>query len=87
VGEWQPISSAPRDRTPVLVVFHKDIYPRIEPSRDDLERLHGIQAVLRHHGYTDGGYDMGWGFAAPVGYGGLPDSWIAGWQPLPDPPV
>jgi hypothetical protein len=85
MSEWKPIESAPKDRTPVLVCLRSDI-TTIRPGRDDLERWHGIVAVMRHPGIAQDGFDMGWNFAAPVGHGGFPDEWVAGWQPLPEPP-
>lgn len=87
VDGWQDVSTAPKDRTPLLIALHPDIYPRIRPGRDDLERWNGIQVVMRHPGIASDGFDMGWNVAAPVGNGGFPDEWIAGWQPLPAPPV
>ena len=80
---WRTIDSAPKDRTPILAKFFDDIYPRIRPARDDLERWNGLQVVLRHPGLADNGFDIGWSVAAPVGNGGFPDEWIEGWMPLP----
>jgi hypothetical protein len=85
-SEWQDISTAKKNGEPILAVFHNDIFPRIEPNRPDLEKLHGLRISLRHPGICDDGMDLGWNIAAPVGYGGLPDEWIAAWQPLPQPP-
>jgi hypothetical protein len=83
---WRDISTAPKDGNPILAVFHKDIFPRLKPGREDLERWNGVQVVIRHPGIAADGFDMGWNMAAPVGYGGFSDDWIAGWQPLPTPP-
>lgn len=86
---WRPITEACKDRSVIWAVFHTDIYPRLEPGRDDLERWNGVQVPLRHMGiveYDDGPFDMGWNVAAPVGHGGFPDDWIAGWMPIPPPP-
>jgi len=55
-------------------------------GRDDLERWYGIPFVARHWGLAKDGFDIGWQFAAPVGQGGFPDKWIAGWVHLPEPP-
>ena len=85
MSAWQPIATAPKDRTPILAIFRSDISTAYQ--RPDLERWDGIQIVLRHPGLADDGFDVGWNVAAPVGNGGFPDKWIAGWQPLPDPPV
>lgn len=87
MSEWQPIESAPRDGTPVWVVFHPSIYPGLRPEREDLERWNGLQACLRHPGVAHDGFDIGWNMAAPVGQGGFPDAWIIGWMPLPAPPT
>jgi hypothetical protein len=85
-SKWQDISTAPKDGTTVWVVFRADIYPARAPDREDLVRWHGVQLPVRHEGTTPSGYDLGWSIAAPVGHGGFPDNWIAGWQPLPEPP-
>lgn len=80
---WRPISEALKDQTPILVVFKNPI-PR---DLDDLRHWDGAQAVLRHPGVAEDGFDIGWAFAGPVGYGGFPDEWIAGWLSLPSPPA
>jgi hypothetical protein len=46
--------------------------------------LLGITFVGRHPGITSRHEDFGWNFAAPVGYGGIPDEWLEGWMPLPE---
>ena len=89
--EWQDISTAPKDGTTIWAVFHADIYPRIRPQREDLEPWNGKQVPLRHPGICEGSdgkpFDMGWNVAAPVGQGGFPDEWIAGWRSTPEPPT
>ncbi len=66
------IKSAPRDRTSILLkVKDAPFLP------DRCEDLAGIWLVGRSDSMGD------WGFAAPVGYGGIPDKWIEGWLPLP----
>lgn len=85
--DWQDISSAPKDRTIIWAALRPDIYPTLRPSREDLERWNGLQLPLRHPGLCDDGFDIGWSITAPVGNGGFPDEWIAGWMPLPPPPT
>jgi len=87
MSEWRDISEAKKDGTTIWAVFRHDIYPAVEPKRDDLERWNGRQVPLRHNGVGEDGFDIGWNIAAPVGFGGFPDAWIAGWMPLPDPPT
>lgn len=86
MSEWQPIETAPKDGTIIWAVLRGDIYPAVEPGRDDLERWNGVQVPMRHRGLADDGFDVGWSIAAPVGHGGFPDEWISGWMPLPAPP-
>lgn len=45
-------------------------------------RWRGLEVPLRHPGVAEDGFDVGWNIAAPVGHGGFPDEWIAGWIPL-----
>jgi hypothetical protein len=74
--EWQPIETAPKDGTVIWAVLSHH-----------LGLWNGLQLPLRHPGLAADGFDIGWNLAAPVGHGGFPDDWIAGWQPLPSPPV
>lgn len=81
---WQPISTAPKDRTSVILRLKNRL---VRPGRGDLrDPWEGLTFVGRHPGLADDGFDIGWNFAAPVGHGGFPDEWIAGWRPLPEPP-
>lgn len=75
----RPMYTAPRDRTPILVRF-KDKLAHIRP---DLKNWEGRYCVVSHPGWAVDGFDVGWGIAAPVGYGGIPDEWLAGWMHLP----
>lgn len=71
-----PEHPAPRDGTRILVVLNN-------PVPKDWNDWDGIPFVARHPGIAKNGFDIGWSFAAPVGCGGFPDEWIAGWRPLP----
>lgn len=86
MSEWKPIETAPKDGTVIWAAFRSDIFPTLRPQRDDLEIWNGLQVPLRHPGLAKDGFDLGWNIAAPVGRGGFPDEWIAGWMPLPSPP-
>jgi hypothetical protein len=81
-----PMTSAPRNRTPVLARMHPDLFPRIRPERPDLKRWNGVWIVIAHPGLDADGFDPDWHMAAPVGRGGFPDEWFVGWTPLPDLP-
>lgn len=70
----RPMTEAQNE--PVLVRFRDDL-----TWRD--ERWSGRWCVMRREGVTESGYDLGWSVAAPVGYGGIPTEWLAGWLPLP----
>jgi hypothetical protein len=77
---WLPIETAKKNGKPILGILKNPI-----PDRPDLDRWFGIQFVMRHPGLADDGFDIGWNVAAPVGHGGFPDEWFAGWMPLPKP--
>jgi len=77
-GAWRPIETAPKDGRRVLVIL-KDPIP--VPGRADLRNWDGRPFVGRHMGGVSE-----WCFAAPVGQGGFPDAWMAGWMPFPPPP-
>lgn len=79
---WRPISTAPKNRTSFLLKVKPDI--STIKGRPDLEGLNGIRFVGRHPGLGTDGFDYGWTFAAPVGYGGIPDEWLVGWMPVPE---
>lgn len=72
-GGWQSMETAPRDGTRILVLTQgEDVIP--ERSRG----LANIVFVARNDGDASE-----WRFAAPVGIGGIPDEWLAGWMPAP----
>ncbi|GMV06743.1 MAG: hypothetical protein AMXMBFR53_30180 [Gemmatimonadota bacterium] len=73
---WQPISTAPKDGTAVLLMFKPDA-----ASWDAMGSWAGIAFVGRNRGD-----ERNWNFAAPVGVGGFGDDSFAGWMPLPTPP-
>lgn len=81
---WRPISEAKKDRTPIWAAIRADLVAFT--GRDDLERWAGRQLCIHHPGLCADSFDIGWVVSAPVGHGGFPDSWIAGWQPLPPAP-
>lgn len=83
---WQPVERAPKDRTVIWAALRSDIFPGLCPGREDLGRWNSLQVPLRHPGVAADGFDVGWDMAAPVGHGGIPDEWIAGWMSLPTPP-
>ena len=80
-GEWRPISEAKKDGTPIWAVIRADLVEYT--GREDLDRWAGLQLPLRCLPELA---KWGWNVAAPVGAGGFPDDWIAGWMPLPAPP-
>ena len=81
---WRPISEAPKDRTVIWAKLRDDIGIDLEEGhyKNDLARWRGLEVPIKHPGVEDDGFDIGWGIAAPVGQGGFPDNWIAGWIPL-----
>jgi len=78
-ADWRPIETAPRDGTPILALMRDDF------SDERQTAWNGLLVVLCHEGHTVSGFNRGWSVAAPVGYGGIPDNWLVGWQPLPLP--
>lgn len=85
--QWLDIASAKKNRSTIWAILKDDIYPTLMPGREDLKRWNGLQLPLRHEGLADDGFDIGWMLAAPVGHGGFPDDWIAGWMPMPAAPA
>lgn len=80
---WRPISEAKKDGSIIWAAMRADL--SVIEKREDLKRWEGVQIPLRHPGVFND-FDIGWSVAAPVGHGGFPDEWIAGWVPLPEPP-
>lgn len=80
---WRPMSEAPRDRTDILAKTRPDVYPETHNRSGWNNR----SVVIRHEGFVNDDFDIGWSVAAPVGYGGIPDDRFIGWQPLPAPPA
>ena len=81
---WRPIKEATKDRTVIWAYLR--IPAETLAERKDLARFDGIQIPLQHPGvYEKDGrvWDHGWVIAAPVGQGGFPDEWIAGWRCMP----
>lgn len=73
-GSLMAMVTAPKDGTPVLLKTKND---GTIPERAQMPG--GIYFVGRNWN------DLSeWGFAAPVGFGGIPDAWLEGWLPLPD---
>lgn len=74
---WRPIETAPKDGTYILS----------QVGVIDSERFahwSGRTFVIRHEGVRESGFDLGWSMFP--GFGGAPDHWFAGWQPLPAAP-
>lgn len=81
---WRDISEARKDGTVIWAKLREDIAEDKEEGswKRDLMRWRGLEVPLRHPGVAEDGFDVGWNIAAPVGHGGFPDEWIAGWIPL-----
>lgn len=80
---WRPMSEAPKDRTDILAKTRPDVFPESNHRSGWNER----NVVIRHDGIVNDDFDMGWSVSAPVGYGGMPDEWFLGWQPISNPPA
>lgn len=74
-----PMSEAHKDGNPILLF----LVDRIPGNREIDRKWDGQVFVGLHHPLPPDGYDGGWMFAAPVGFGGFPDKWFKGWMPLP----
>ncbi|MCP1244193.1 hypothetical protein [Acetobacter lambici] len=72
------MSEAPKNRSPILAKTRSDIFP----ESNNRSGWNGRYVVIRHEGILDDDFDMGWSVDAPVGYGGMPDEWFLGWQPI-----
>lgn len=88
---WRPITEAVKhfpegsdDPIPVIwAQIRKDLVEHT--GREEHALWAGCQTPLRHPGIIEcegRTWDHGWSVAAPVGHGGIPDDWIAGWVPL-----
>src|SRR3546814_2292701 len=75
---WQPIETAPRDRTQILAVTG-------EIAGEPWSYLSHRQFVVFHLGKSDRiGLDLGWALFPGMG---CSDEWLAGWMPLPPLPL
>ena len=73
--EWQPIETAPKDGTPVLVLFAKD-----PNDADDEDWI----LVVEWH---DMGSELAFPWRAPDGGTGYNPERATHWMPLPNPPT
>lgn len=80
---WQPISTAPKDGTPCVVLAKHPIgYPHNE-APTDMPDLWARAVVAFHEGFASDGYDLGWSLAGPFGQQVEYDERLVGWLPLP----
>lgn len=77
---WRPISEAPQNRTPILAKTRPDIFPEDNIRSGWNNRLIVIRREMPLS--DDPAEKTGWSIAAPVGYGGIPDDWLLGWQEI-----
>ena len=85
MSEWQPIETAPDEGSAVLLLV-KDKDALDDLLVRDAQAWARLQFVGRRPYPRRHDFDGGWNFAAPVGAGGIPDAWLDGWMPLPEPP-
>lgn len=79
----KPMSSAPRDGTPVLARFRSDLGrdPRVHSViSHEQRRWSGKWNVIYYSGTSPDGYDFGWLINAPVGVCGFDDAEFDGWM-------
>ena len=74
MDKWQPIETAPKDGSYILV--------QVVATADAI-RWPGRCFVARHEGLVDT-YDLGWSLFP--GFGGIADETLAYWMPLPKAP-
>lgn len=82
----QPIETAPRI-IPILLKFKDDLSPYYGAFEDRVRDWEGRFFVGRASCIDEKDHKlMGWNFAGPIGIGGFPDCWLAGWMQLTEPP-
>ena len=71
-GEWQPIETAPRDGTRILLWCNCDKWSRAVIGAFDIQKYHAKPRPYWNYGWLG----VGWARQNPPRY----------WQPLPEPP-
>ena len=78
------MDEAPCDERPILLKYRADLH-EVEPKRNDMKGWNGLTFVGRGD-YPGPFNERCWRFAAPIGYGGIPQRWLAAWRHLPPAP-